>query len=361
MKLQPLALALLGFATAITFAPAQDDILAATANFAPTLNFTNTYTEKPARSRDGTEIVATERFTAKIVANLTDFDPSELDANTPVTIAVGDFGFEGTLHDFLPVDRDGNSAEFTSATKGGTYFYTVEKLDRNGDPATDRHGNPLYAKVGTITLGWNATRLNVDVKIMDSGRAEVGSVVEGLGLIGIADDGERGGALNFANEGVPVSVTFGSAAGTSVSYAKGNAKTVYKKIDGEPTPLNSAGATGSADNAAPAVAVTIPSNDGGTGVIDFSGTVTDLAASTLPSSEWVGFVDVMVYVNDVDFVAPIPADDLTDASATGKHGFTFTNLPLDPGANTVVLVAIDESGNQTEITKTVQSTIAAFN
>ena len=360
MNLKHLALVALGFATSITSVFAQDDILTPSTGFTPTMSFTNTYSEKVARSRDGAEIVASERFTARLVANLTDFDRSELSAESPVTIAVGDFEFDGTIGDFLPLDRDGNPVEFTANTSGGTFFYTVEKTNRNGEAVTDRNGNPVLLKVGSIGLGWTARQLTVTVKIIDTGRADVGGVVGGLDLIGLADDGERGGSLSFANEGVPVAVTFGSASGEGVSYAKGTTRTVYRKIDGEMTPVNTAGATGMADTAPPAVTATVPTTDGGTGMIDFSGTVADIAASTLPGSEWLGLVDVSVYVNDPDFAAPIPADEVSDADAAGKHTFSFTSIPLDAGANTVVIVALDESGNQTVITKTVSSTASAF-
>jgi hypothetical protein len=45
-----------------------------------------------------------------------------------------------------------------------------------------------------------------------------------------------------------------------------------------------------------------------------------------------------------------------DPDATGKAGFTFTGLLLNSGANTVLIVATDESGNVSTFTAQVAST-----
>ncbi|MGB8166607.1 MAG: hypothetical protein WCF18_03895 [Chthoniobacteraceae bacterium] len=350
-------LALTAFAASLISSLAQgDNILVTDGKFVPVISFMETHTEKVARRRDSTDVAVIGRFAARIVANLANFDLTELSEDTSISVSIGDFQFDATIADLLPVGRDGNSVPYSSKITGGTYYIRADKLDRNGDPIYKRNGDPVQVKVGAVGVAWTATTLTINVAILDTEQAEVGGVLDTLNLIGLADDGSKGGTINFANEAVPVSVTFGSASGESFSYARGFTKTAYKNVRGEVLTLNSAGAAGAADMVAPVLVVTVPADDAGSGYVDFAGTVTDLAAGTLPDSTSGQFVEVEVYLNDPDFAAPIPADDVSDPDKAGKRTFSFTGIPLDSGENTIVIVATDDSGNQIVITKKVNST-----
>lgn len=354
MKLTPFTLGLAAFVASLIPAFGQsENILVASGKFVPTTSFTETHAEKLVRYRDWTDVVVAGRFAARIVANLADFDPAEISPETAIGVSIGDFDFSATVGDLIPRDRFGNAVPLTSKFKGGVFYYTVEKLDRNGDTIYNRKGDPVLVKVGSVAVTWTASTLTINIKVLDKERAGVGGVIEPMGLLGLADDGVSGGTINFANEAVPVAVTFGSASGENSAFARGNTKAVYRKVDGEPVALYSAGITAAADVVAPTLLVTVPEDDAAEGSVAITGTVTDLAAGTLPDSTSGQFVDVEVYLNDPEFMAPIVADEVSEPDATGKRTFSFSGIPVDVGENTLVIVAIDQSGNQTVITKKV--------
>lgn len=378
MKLQTIGALAAALAGSLATGFAQDvfapdlGILAPDGGFKATLSFSDTYAEKvnvsPGSSPITHEVDGAEKISAKIVANLTGFNfASEILADMPVGFTVGSLSFSGTLSDLLPQDANGNLLKpFNAAITSGTHFFNVQKLDVSGNGVTNAAGDPVMVKAGSVKFAWTtgsnptltitATISDLAEAAQDSTLDTSGTPLSDLNAIGLADKGDgTTQSLSFANEAIPITVTFGDAIGQRNSYGKGTTKTVYKSVDGTASPVNTASVVGLVDHAPPVLAVTLPANDGGAGAIDFTGTVVDLPPDTLGLSTPV--VDVEAYVNDDGtYSNPIPADSVDNPDATGKAGFSFTGLLLNSGANTVLIVATDESGNVATFTAQVTST-----
>lgn len=361
MKLQVLNALVLAVAIPLSFAAGQsvqaDGILANDTGYLPTITVTDTHTEKAYRLQDKSwNTSSSERLTAKIVANLSQFDPSEIASDMTISVGIGNYNFYGTLTDLLPLDQNGNPVTFNPTMTSGTAYYWAAKLDRYGNEMQDKNGNTIMVKIGSVAFAWTATRLTITITITDTDRTYAGSPLNTLGLLGLADAGTGTKSISYANEELPVSVSFGTATGDRPIYAKGKTTTTHKTLTSDDYALNSATLTATADTKVPVIHLTLPADDGDNGAIDFDGTVTDLPPGTLPDSQSIPVIDVEAYVNDPDLASPTPADDVSDPDGTGKHTFSFTGLILDPGTNTVVLVATDDSGNQKVFTDTVVST-----
>ena len=346
-------------AVSLTSALAVEDpnILANDGSFKPTIKFSDTYTEKVVTipGFDGSpathDVVALpQKISAKVVSNLADFDFSEISETMPVEFSIGAFAFSALLgeEESRGLDRDGNPKPFDPEKKSATYFYYIEIDLPDGDT--------VVKKVGSIVFAWSqkAKTLTVTLSlanVIDSGAGDIAASE----FVGLADDGERGGALPFISEAVDVAVSFGSAHGTRTAYGKGVTKTAYKKFGSEAAgtleelTVNSVSVQGTADLAAPTLATVVPTTDeDDDGFVSFSGTVADLPPGSLSGD--IHPIEILVFVNDDP--DPFPAE-IDEPDARGKAAFSVSDLQLPELVNNLRIVAVDESGNETVLVKRI--------
>jgi hypothetical protein len=354
--------ALAAIATFLTTALAQDgepiDILSNHGPFTPTIIFSDTYAEKIISERDGGEVyydvdTNPQKITAKIVANLAEFDFSEITEEMEVGVDIGGFSFTATLAESGKLDSDGVPLGAFDPAKGKADFHFTAEVEKpNGDYKTK--------KVGSIVFTWNTSSKLLTIKltisdVLNAGFEEIGA----SSFAGFAgSDGETSASLKFENEAVPVSVTFGSAFGERPAYAKGISKTSVKKIgkgdEVDYLTYETVKLVGSADTKAPTLTATIPSSDtDNDGVIRITGAVSDLGRGTI--SEEVPFLDAYVQIGEGEFTFELL--DLSEPNAEGRRTFSL-DLSLEDLTNEVKVFAFDESGNVAEITQTVTTAFA---
>lgn len=349
------------FAALITIVPAfgieDSNILANDGSFTPTIRFSDSYSEKvvTVRGFDGApathEVEAQpQKISAKVVANLADFDFSQISETMPVEFKIGEYSFSALLGEEAGrgVDRQGNPKPFDPAKTSATFNYYIEVDRPNGDT--------VLKKAGTLVFAWSVKAKTLTVTLTLANAIESGAGdISASEFIGLADDGEKGGSLPFVSEAVVVELTFGSAHGARAAYGKGVTKTAHRKFGSEAAgtleelTVNTVTVLGSADVSEPVVATVVPATDEDSdGLVSFSGNVTDLAPGTFSGD--IHPLEVFVFVNDEE--EPFTAE-LKETDAKGKAAFSVTDVQLTAPTNTLRIVAIDESGNQTVITRRV--------
>lgn len=219
----------------IGLADPPEDILAFAPGFKPTLNFSDTYSEKiltipappafPGEPREPAtheQVPKPQKITAKVVANITGFDFSEIADEMPVNVYIGGFLFESSLGDSDEAIKNGG---FPRTKKKATYSFIGFFDKPNGDT--------VEKKVGSLVLSWTATRLTVTLSVSNieaAGLSEIGAT-QYIGLY--VDESDLGnkpsGSAKFVDEPIDVSVSFGSASGVQTAFAKGTSATAYKK------------------------------------------------------------------------------------------------------------------------------------
>jgi hypothetical protein len=219
--------------------------------FKPTLNFSDTYSQKvvtipapppdPGSPRDPAthDVVDNpQKIAAKVVANIAGFDFAEVGIDLAVGLTFGAFEFTSTLGESLEEAKKAGAFP-AGATKGKATFpftYSYEKVDRNGDPVLDRNGDPITItkKVGSIVFSWTPKLLTVTLSVSDVAAAGVSEIGAGQ-YVGLYQDnsplGNRpSGSAPIPPDPIPVTVTFGSAAGDNSSIAKGTSSTSDRKF-----------------------------------------------------------------------------------------------------------------------------------
>lgn len=166
-------------------------------------------------ARSFREVVAQpQSVSAKVVANLSAFDSAGITSSMPVSLALGDFFFSGTL------------AESDEAVRAGGVFPAGSNKATFGFAAFGK-------RVGSLVFAWNATRLTVNLKCRDIDAAGLDgiAILTFTGLPGeIHGDGPPGsGVLNFADS-VLCSLRFGAAAGERHVRIQGTVRSDYKRF-----------------------------------------------------------------------------------------------------------------------------------
>ena len=353
-----LATAIAAFVTILpAFGIDDSNILANDGGFIPVIRFSDSYSEKVVTIRgfDGTPAThdveaQPQKISAKVVANLADFDFSQISETMPVEFNIGEFSFSALLgeEEGRGVDRLGNPKPFDPAKTSATFNYYIEVDRPNGDT--------VLKKAGSIVFAWSVKAKTLTVTLTLANAIESGAGdISASEFIGLADDGEKGGSIPFVSEAVQVDVTFGTAQGSRAAYGKGVTKTSYRKFGSEAAgtleelTVNTVTVQGAADVAEPVVATVVPATDEDQdGLVSFSGTVADLAPGTFSGD--LHPLDIFVFVNDE--VEPFTAE-LEETDAKGRASFSFTDVQLSTPVNTLRIVAIDESGNQTVITRRI--------
>lgn len=372
------------FSLGASNASAETNILANSGKFKPAIVFSDTYAERlftfaapppePGLPRDPAThdiFAAPERISAKIVANLAAFDfATEITEDMPIAVRVGAFQFIATLGQdgSRTFDRDGNPKPFDPKKTSATFYYGVDVLDADLNPKVDTNGNPIRRKVGSLVFAWNTKAKTLTVTLANSDVGGSGaSPIAAANFVGAGDDGIKGGRLSFAGEPVAVAVTFGTATGLRAAYAKGISQTSYRKFGSDaagtlegPFAIHTVTVQGSADVTAPTLVATVPAKDADVnGLIDLSGTVTDLPPGTFSGTA--AALTVVIYVNDSP--DPVSADVLDPSTEgpdpKGKHLFTAADVALSKSVNTLTIVATDGDGNSRSVQKKV-TTKASF-
>lgn len=297
------------------------------------------------------------KISATVVGNLTGFPFTEIAEDMAVSLRVGDFGFAATLGEDTSraKNRDGTLRPFDPKKTTAVYLLRAEL------PPLTAGGPPRYRTVGSVKFAWNLTRVSARLVLSDVAAAEADGIMA-------ADEEsfpEGNASLAFSREKIPVELTFGSAEGSRIAYARGRLTTSLRQFGSARTgnlaivPLHSLAMIGEGDITAPTVAARIPTIDEAPlGVISFNGTVTDVAA--LPLTGEVDPIAIHVRVNDVPLVGgPDDLQDfglyLTDHDARGQCIFSVVNLPIaagEAGTAKVSVYATDASGNQSRILET---------
>jgi hypothetical protein len=260
----------------------------------------------------------TQKVNAKVVANLkgvasnpedpegapVDFDFDSISEETPVAITVGDYEFSSTLGEeqsrgVFTRDTTINGIDYLAGDPKplGTSAlyklgYSYPKLDSAGQEVTDEEGNPvlLFKQTGSIKIEWS--RLTKTVTFTLEQRTQAPDIAEPAGTSSIAADRLAGlstrSSKNFANQPIPVSVTFGSSTGTRVAYGRGVIKSRYHRVleqqEGENPYVRSVSITGAGDNEGPRLRLTVPgAADPELFGVDFLGSITDRPAPTFSS------------------------------------------------------------------------------
>ena len=293
-----------------------------------------------------------ERITAVIVANLVEFDFSEITPEMPVELTVGGFEFSAALEDATKLDLLGKSARYALV---GTF------------PPAKPEGEPRIRTVGSVIFSWTSSTLTIRLALANTQAAEFASIVALDDLVTEATfDEEKGGVRRYANRPVSVSVAFGTATGNRAAYASGQIVNAKKRLGSEKVgnativDLNSAVLIGRADTTNPQVVVDVPSVDENRdGKVSFNSVITDLAPNTLDGEA--SQLRIRIAVDDEEMLPvssePAPGDAEGDyilqASGTDAKGRTIISvkdLPLPAPSTarqtcTVDIYIYDASGN----------------
>ncbi len=368
----PLLALALGAATIIP-ASAQDpfNILANDPDnhFKPTITITQHSCEKLVveRSEEGPSFSKDEKaeqLTAVIVANLVEFNFSEIAPDMEVELNVGGFEFSAALEDATKLDLLGKSARYALL---GTF------------PPAKPEGEPRIRTVGSVIFSWTSSTLTVRLALANAQAAELASIVplDDLVTEGSFDE-EKGGVRKFANRPVNVTVAFGTATGFRSAYAAGQIANTKKRLGSEKrgnltiVDLNSAVLIGRADTANPLVAADVPNLDENRdGKVSFNSVITDLPPNTL--SDEASPLRIRIAVDDVEMLPISSEPEEGDEAGTyilqtggtdarGRTIISVKDLPLtepsnvQPGARrtcTVDIYIYDASGNLKKTSKQI--------
>ncbi len=345
--------------------------------------------ETPADRASGTAAVyryqvvsGAEKVSAKVVASLADayfdapFDFAGISSETVLGLSVGDFSFSSTV---------GEASSKTVGANGKAVFNFVREtpvLDAQGNPKLDRNGNEMVTRktLGSLSFVWSARTKSVTVTL--TGVIPEGGALEGEVLAGIAprffeSAGVSSGTVSFANEAVPVSVTFGDVTGernawagvkvgTKVSFLRANAGDAYEDFA-----VSSVVLAGAADTTGPVLTVTLPAKADASGAAAVKVTLTERGAPTsgaggggLPTVEVLGNPAAgsleagdaagSVTLGYVDKTGASVAEGMElSAKGVGYLAGTLGAQGLGLASNVVKVVATDSEGNQTVVEKKV--------
>ena len=265
-----------------------------------------------------------EQLTTLIVANLVEFDFSEIAPEMPVALTVGGFEFEATLEDATRLDLLGKSARYALL---GTF------------PPAKPEGEPRVRTVGSVIFSWTSSTLTVRLAVANAQAAEFASIVPLESLVEEASfDEDKGGTRKYANRPVNVSVTFGTATGFRSAYASGHIVNAKKRLGsakrGNSTivDLNSAVLIGRADTSNPLVVADVPNTDENRdGKVSFNSVVTDLAPNTLSGET--SPLRIRIAVDDVEL---LPNSDDPEVEALGDY--TLQSGATDARGRTIISV-----------------------
>ncbi|MEA3210493.1 MAG: hypothetical protein QOE70_3550 [Chthoniobacter sp.] len=302
------------------------DIFDKTPDFAPTITFSDHYSEKVVVDDRSRSVEAKpEAIALNIVANLVGANAGALNSATTVSVSAGYFSHDATL---------GESIDYKPGKLLATFPFFTE--------TTLANGNTRMTRVGEIAYSWTATKLMIKVKCTD---------IEGAGLTDIAasdyvtdaDTGTRVRIKDFAD----VSVSFGNASGSRYVYIDGIAQNDLKTF-GAPTSaayeeleVVDVNVKGTADQDGPEIVATYAPVVGTPRVFDATGTAADLTDVTLDE----------VVVNGVR-VGP-PAGTIVYDAVNDIWKWKVPGLRLIKGSNRIVLKFSDEELNVTTSTKTL--------
>lgn len=354
-----------------------------------------------------------QKVNARIVANLKgvagdpedpegapqDFDFDSINEETPVSVTVGDYTFNSTLGE---EDSRGvftrttvvNGVEYSAGDPKplGTSAlfklgYSYPKLDAGGQEVTDEEGNPilLFKQTGSVKIEWSRQTKTVTFTVEQ--RTLAPDIAEPSGSTSVAADRLAGlstrSSKSFANQPIPVSVTFGSSGGSRVAYAKGVIKSRYHRVLSTQNPENpyvrSVSLTGAADIEAPKLKLSVPAAaDAELFGVDFLGSVTDRPAPTFsgvfeiaPSELVPPSVELLINGQGnpedpnggayaVDFTDaqgnPLPVDgegNPTVSGYTNGLGFFGGFCELYEANNNLTFIARDAEGNASSFTRKV--------
>jgi hypothetical protein len=192
----------------------------------------DSYADKILTARDpdfGTfrEVVAgPQKISAKVVASLAEFDPTEISNTLPIGFAIGDFSYASTLEESLEAQKAGGT--FPPTGKKATFPFFTEVETPSGD---------FVAKnAGSLVFAWAKTKLTVTLKCSDVEGAEQLEIGASnyIGLyVDESDEGTKpSGSLAFTDEAI-CSVEFGTSTGSRSVVLKGTSSTAYKKFGSE--------------------------------------------------------------------------------------------------------------------------------
>ncbi len=359
-----------------------------------------------------------QKVNARIVANLkgvgtnpedpeagsVDFDFDSINEETPVSITVGDYSFSSTLG-----AEEGRGVFTRATTINGVLYeagqpkplgssalyklgYSYPKLDSSGNEVTDEEGNPvtLFKQTGSIKIEWSRQSKTVTFTLEQRTLApDIASPGEKTSIAAdrLAVLSTRA-SRNFANQPIPVSVTFGSASGARVAYGRGVIKSRFHRVLAAENPyVRSVSLTAAADTEGPKLRLMVPAAaDPELFGVDFLGSVTDRPSPTFPSAiplpeelaDASNAPELGLLINgqgqssgdpgdettntpfSIDFTDalgnPLPVDDDGNPTVPGYvngNGFFGGFCELYEATNNLTFIATDADGNVTTLTRKV--------
>jgi hypothetical protein len=363
-----------------------------------------------------------QKVNARIVANLkgvgtnpedpesgpVDFDFDSINEETPVSITVGDYSFSSTLG-----AEEGRGVFTRETTINGVLYeagqpkplgssalyklgYSYPKLDSSGNEVTDEEGNPvtLFKQTGSIKVEWSRQSKTVTFTLEERTQAPDITPQDPTqtGATSIAADRlavlSTRASRNFANQPIPVSVTFGSASGARVAYGRGVIKSRFHRVLSEENPyVRSVSLTAAADTEGPKLRLVVPAAaDPELFGVDFLGGVTDRPSPTFPGvfplpeelADASDAPELGLLINgqgqpsgdpadettntpfSIDFTDalgnPLPVDDDGNPTVPGYvngNGFFGGFCELYEATNNLTFIATDADGNVTTLTRKV--------
>lgn len=351
----------------ISFAQAPENILASSEKFKPTVTYSDTYSEKtitiPGEKPDPAthdKVANPQKISAKVVADITGFDFTEVGDDLEVGLSVGGFSLSGlTLSQSLEAAKTGS---FPANGKKATFLFTGTFEKPNGDT--------IDKTVGSAVFAWTPTRLTVTITCSDiASTADVTEINASEFLELYVDESELGnkpsGTVKFDNHPTDVTVSFGTAVGNRLAYGKGQSTTKYVKFGSdakgtlEEIYLQSATVAGAADVTAPKITANVPAKDTDDGYISFLISVNDTPVVNSLSEIPAPFVQITVTGPNPDEENFLDVEASEIPEVTGAVKYDVSDLALFEGKNTVVITATDASGNATVVKKTVTVTLPA--